>query len=299
MRIFQKRKKVNIHLFPSGRFGNQMFLAASTLRLIALLEAEQKKYSIIYHITDYADLNQGLVLPIKIDKYVIHKFYLFLFSNKSIYNEIFLNRLIYKIWKFVVIEKYNIANSCKINANFKLRNYTIKNVPQNYNTVKKVLPEISQALSQKYNIRYIEKSISILDIGLHFRFTDFLSIDSIASFGYLPDSYYLNALKLLKLHKEACIYIFTDDRDAALIRAKNLGLLNIRFAADIGTSYAEELIFFSKFNNLIISNSTYSWWAGYLAKPGSKVVAPWPLLPQQYNHAARSPSWHKVDSAYK
>ena len=86
MRIFQKRKKVNIHLFPSGRFGNQMFLAASTLRLIALLEAEQKKYSIIYHITDYADLNQGLVIPIKIDKYFIHKFYLFLFSNKSIYN---------------------------------------------------------------------------------------------------------------------------------------------------------------------------------------------------------------------
>lgn len=297
-KIFKKQTVTKIHLFPSGRFGNQMFLVASTYRLMELLESKQKKFRIFYHITNYADFNLSLALPLEINKYIVHRLYLVFFSNKSINNKFF-KRLTYKIWKFFVMKKYKNTKKLKCNFDLSLKNYAIQDGQQDYFTVNKVLTGISQALSQKYDIKCIEKSISNLDVGLHFRFTDFLSIDSKASFGYLPDSYYLNAISLLKPHKEACIYIFTDDRDAALIRAKKLDLLNIRFAADFGSNHVEELIFFSRFNNLVISNSTYSWWAGYLAKPGSKVVAPWPLLPQQYDNAARSPLWLKVDAAYE
>jgi hypothetical protein len=109
----QKRTSIKIHLFPSGRLGNQMFLIAFGLKLIALLKYKEKNFNVIYHITNYADFSQSLALPIKIDKYKVHKLYLHLFSHKSIAKDIFIKRLIYKIWKIIVLEKNNVFNKIK------------------------------------------------------------------------------------------------------------------------------------------------------------------------------------------
>lgn len=110
-------------------------------------------------------------------------------------------------------------------------------------------------------------------IGVHVRRSDFLSL----GIG-LPKEYYFKALDLLNL-KNSRVLIVSDDLEWC--KATFMGSRFV-FADRKGVNlqYPEYLLDFYLLRlckHVIVSNSTFSWWAAYLNEtPGRKVMYPWP-----------------------
>jgi hypothetical protein len=109
-------------------------------------------------------------------------------------------------------------------------------------------------------------------IVIHARLRDYLTWGSDELGGIdlsLPSSYYLNAIKQFKASNDAPIILVSDDADLAFERLsflKNIVVLNhtpqIRFQALLQA------------RRLIISNSTFAWWAAWLNPHQPQVMAP-------------------------
>jgi hypothetical protein len=67
---------------------------------------------------------------------------------------------------------------------------------------------------------------------------------------------------------------------------------------EFNLSSAEELALLAKSQTKVLSNSTYSWWAGYLSKDDSITIAPSPLIISLENNPAKDPRWRGVQADY-
>jgi hypothetical protein len=133
-------------------------------------------------------------------------------------------------------------------------------------------------------------------IGLHARRCDYATPDGEAYHGTCPKSYYDAAIELVlsRLGSDAELFVFSDDMDWARH--------NIRYALpttfvdwNSGRSY-EDLRLMSSCRALIMANSSFSWWAGWLIPgPGKVVVAPrqWYRAPGVISDLPDSP-WLKA-----
>jgi hypothetical protein len=98
----------------------------------------------------------------------------------------------------------------------------------------------------------------------------------------LNRDYYIRAINSVKLENRTTIVVFTDDKNytEALNLHKEIILVSNNFKEN---SYID-LYLMSKARNLIISNSTFSWWAAYLNLCAITIVAPSKFLtiPKRY-----------------
>jgi hypothetical protein len=107
-------------------------------------------------------------------------------------------------------------------------------------------------------------------IGIHVRRGDYPDpIDS---------RYYSRAVELaLDLQPHAEIYIFSDDLPRAIAELNSLHRRLVPVIPDRDASDLESLLLLSKCDAIITANSTFSWWAGWLAeRPEAVVIAPRP-----------------------
>ncbi len=89
----------------------------------------------------------------------------------------------------------------------------------------------------------------------------------------LPKEYYYHSLKLIKLKSRSFnIFCFGDDLSFAKEIFKNYN--NVEYVAHNGSEDRsfEDFYLMSLCDNQIISNSTFSWWAAWLARSPHKVV---------------------------
>ena len=112
-------------------------------------------------------------------------------------------------------------------------------------------------------------------LAIHVRLTDYLTQ---ASSNLSNSDYYMEAFKLVSLEQEFDeIFIFSDDIE--LCRKILPSYISNKVTSYISQkefSDAESMILMSNFRALIISNSTFSYFAALYGKPGIKVVAPDP-----------------------
>ena len=118
-------------------------------------------------------------------------------------------------------------------------------------------------------------------IGLHVRRADYATPDGNAYHGTCPKSYYDAALELVlsRLGADAELFVFSDDMDWTRE--------NIRYA--LPTTYVdwnsrrsyEDLRLMSSCRALIMANSSFSWWGGWLIPGPDKVV----VAPRQWYRA--------------
>lgn len=117
-------------------------------------------------------------------------------------------------------------------------------------------------------------------IAIHARRGDYFSGDLESAYGLLGPSYYETGSKLLAENAHMAhpkIFIFTDD--AKWANAMLTPKLN--FAAQVTIveqlameNSAQHLNTMSQFQNLVLSNSTFSWWAASLGASKAGVVSP-------------------------
>jgi hypothetical protein len=110
-------------------------------------------------------------------------------------------------------------------------------------------------------------------IAIHIRRGDYLKLSD--EFGVLDIQYYVALVSELTKKASRPIWIFTDSPDR--VRQEILGTIlndaNI-IEPPVESSPNESMLLISKCNTIVMSNSTFSWWASYLSANGTLIYAP-------------------------
>ena len=134
---------------------------------------------------------------------------------------------------------------------------------------------------------------------VHVRRGDYLNHKN--TFGLLSLEYFDKAIKSFPIEMRRRIWIFSDDENM-----ENFSILKNKydcfFPPTAMLTPVEIMFLMSKGKNLIISNSTFSWWAGFLMKGNNKnsiVLAPseWCKSPDQFPDIIPS-NWSKMESLW-
>ena len=104
-------------------------------------------------------------------------------------------------------------------------------------------------------------------LGISIRRGDYLMLQN--NHCVLSVDYYQSAIDKYFMHGIESIYVFSDDIDWC----KEVFGSNVHYVTeDVGT----QLFLMSKMKNLILSNSTFSWWGAYLNQEKGIIIAPDP-----------------------
>jgi hypothetical protein len=111
-------------------------------------------------------------------------------------------------------------------------------------------------------------------IVIHFRGGDYFTHKN--TFGVLHENYYIKSMEVLSSKAdEKDIYVFSDDLRAA---KKSLNFLNTHritwVQPPVEATAFESLLLMSQGSAIIISNSTFSWWAAKFSSLGTIIIAP-------------------------
>ena len=147
--------------------------------------------------------------------------------------------------------------------------------------VEAVATEIIHSLSRSSVFARIFSTPVTNDIAVHIRFGDYLTNLETKNFhGLSAMSYYVQAVRLLQLsHSYDKVVIYSDNRQKAFVdftEEYGLGGLPVSISA-VGSEY-DHLAEISSSKGIVISNSTFSWWAAWIGTQlhDCDVVAPRP-----------------------
>ena len=83
-----------------------------------------------------------------------------------------------------------------------------------------------------------------------------------------------------------------------MVKLNKQSNLEFELARDYCKNSFEEFILLTTMDRKILSNSTFSWWAGYLSQGTNIIMAPEPLSLEQINGKAKSPSFTYLNNQY-
>jgi hypothetical protein len=113
------------------------------------------------------------------------------------------------------------------------------------------------------------------EVVIHRRLGDFLLMSDI---GIPAEKYFLDACEVLDISNKANVFLVTDSPQIAHEQFLDLGL-NVKMMENHKRGILEDFKAMYSAESLVISNSTFSWWAGYLGKLNREskiVIAPKP-----------------------
>jgi hypothetical protein len=295
--------KIKIHVYPTGRLGNQLYFAAIAMSLKKSQESFGIKSRIVVH-TDKPIDDLGLILNFEPDKVTNTLFLKKIIGNKPLADRNYILRGIHKINLF----KRNFLST------------SIKSFPdiQNQNLKRRV--KISESNHDYEFFRFLKDDILKIErpnvfnsllanqlkvtnfnsaIAIHMRFGDFLDKNIANQYGNLDENYYSKAIEFFvdkNSFQDIQIQLFSDDVIKGKKMLADIGCERVRTFETDSLRPAEELIIMSKYSKIIISNSTFSWWAGYLAEDSATIIAPNPLMKIAASDLSRSPNWTYVNA---
>ena len=157
-----------------------------------------------------------------------------------------------------------------------------------------VLKESNPWFEAKKNTIDFQNSVAI-----HIRRGDYKNLKS--TFGLLSSKYY--ELALSKFDREFLnkpIYVFCDELESA---KEILSKMNVPYEVlnqPRETSPIYSLAFMSMFSNLVIANSSFSWWGAALGSPNKKIIAPEKWFRNMDDPKCLIPSkWNKIESFWE
>ena len=139
-------------------------------------------------------------------------------------------------------------------------------------------------------------------ISVHIRRGDYLNLQD--SFGVLSSEYYQSAINFTLKNSSkqyARVLVFSDDFVLAKKLFSNIEIsLPIQFAESPDDYPEESLMLMSKSDALVISNSSFSWWAAQLGNKSKFVVRPskW-FRGMSDPEELFPPEWHSQESQWE
>jgi hypothetical protein len=177
---------------------------------------------------------------------------------------------------------------------------------QSYRYVEPVVDELRLSILPKKRSRWFENFAQQIEespnaVGLHVRRGDYRHAGN-ASFGLLSFDFFQNALERIQDSQLVDkVFIFSDDTE--FVKREFLGLSStgriVHVDSESSPSSIESLVLMSQLKSLVISNSSYSWWAAALSSANSRIIAPdkW-FRGAPDPEALLFPSWQRQQSIW-
>lgn len=119
----------------------------------------------------------------------------------------------------------------------------------------------------------LEELVAKRTLGIHFRRGDFRIWQSGSQM--MADSWYLQQFELMEKSFDQ-VWVFSDEPEEAACVFGRIRGTRVEVVSDGSMSAAEEMWLLSRTHSLILSLSSYSWWAAFWASPESRIVSPHP-----------------------
>ena len=165
-----------------------------------------------------------------------------------------------------------------------------------------VFQEVLSALSNSTLFSPIFTHSQRNNIAVHIRFGDYLTDATTRKVhGLSAISYYVDAVKRLEsTHHYDNIVIFSDDRGRAIAEfTAEYGVGGLPICQSTGTTEYEDLGEISSCKGIVVSNSTFSWWAAWIGSQlhECNVVAPrpWFAIPTAADENLIPDEWTVLD----
>lgn len=296
------RKKVTIHLFPSGRLGNQLYFACMALAARQKLTELSFDVRIVLHSKEPIPALKFLI-NFEIEHHSSDRMMHIIVGKRTLSHSNIFIRAFFKLFQL----RYSIASQSLNKFDELLPNPRKKRIIINQSSHDfRFFECVQQAVNKHQEEAFIDllnhslvKEINFDEVvAIHMRFGDYLEAATAANYGNLSENYYQRALLAVAGSspiKSIQIQLFSDEPEKGIKLLAEMGLENVSYLPAGAFSAADELVIMSKFRRIILSNSTFSWWAGYFASKNSLVVAPNPLMLIAESHLSRSPNWTYVD----
>ena len=154
----------------------------------------------------------------------------------------------------------------------------LKGYFQSYKYLENITSELFEMFKISNPSNWFESKLSLLEelnpTIIHIRRGDYLKLQD--DFGLLPMRYYLEAISRLDDdERNKPIWIFSDSPEIVTSEIANSDLANAEVMFSPSEVTANEILYLmSRGKRIVISNSTFSWWAAYFSQNGTKVFAP-------------------------
>lgn len=278
----EKIKRIYFKL--EGGLGNQFFQLAHALKVANYFEINGYSTIILY--------DELSLIKSRTENHIIK---LRSKSKKASFLKLLILRFYYHFMldKFLLIKK---IDSCfLVQKHVYFYNYNI-NLNNNFIYI------IGNWMSESYflNIKiYLKNSIFLFDnniystinkkilsnnsVAIHIRRGDYLSESWIEKLNVCGYEYYLNSINKLNnlVNKKLQFFVFTNSiEDISFLKSNYEYLHNSIFVTDNNFNTINDFISMTLCKYFIISNSTYSWWASYLANYEDKII----IAPKKWNN---------------
>ena len=276
-----------------GGLGNQLFIAAAAMSLSKNLNC--RTYVSMINI-DRAHQDSGSdIRRLNFQKRLFTSAHPLLYLFVRI-----LNIGNQKSWLRIFADRFKVKVEDQLDqgSNLESLNHFLKKYPKNrVLMVEGYFQDFSYADELKLNQDKIFNNANLklnkLDsyCVVHVRLGDMLRYKS--SFGVLSERYYRNAINTAKENSKSEIQLVSDDFDSALLMLPELSS-NFDRSLAIKESKDPLLGFYRilEATGIIVSNSTYSYWAAFLSKKAEFVVAPSQMSVDQRTQIINlPPSW--------
>lgn len=304
------------YVLLAGGLGNQLFqyaaaveIGASEIVFLDLISNERKNSSAL---PDIVDLN--LPIPCTIENFpglsrLVQRYYLWLLGstsrNSSFRFKIAQSKFISQFTQLITVKitkhKINPLLDNRINGEFIAENGTPRLLVgyfQSLNACNRLSMHLT-SISQSNKSERVDSLLTSINgkrlLGVHIRRGDYVGH---ATFGLLSESYFQHRIQE-NITSETIVIFFSDNEMDFATYISGEDMMQSKICpADF--SATEVLLLMSKCDTLILSNSSLSWWAGFLVQnKGGKVIAPKPWFFKEIQSANFYPTkWITAPSEF-
>ena len=313
-----------IDLYLAGGLGNQLFQIAFILNLkrVSLLRLHQPSPDVCELINfglldSWVLENPGVSIQLIEEDSLIKRLArnqgLRLSSRKfssDSYRHIIIRIMRLKLVNFILDRKSHLVIPNGLGQD-KALNFSTKHLKvsligyfQSFIYAEILLPDLKRVLDSKFRDDYaISDYMSVVgrstSLSIHLRLGDYFERKN-RRFGVVSQEYILNSIRHLSMIKEfEDTVLFSNDTESAMRLLSHTIIQNLTVIPS-ETSTLESLFLMSNSPNLVISNSTFSWWAALLPAESDKIViAPSPWFKEYEENRDLIPlKWVRIDAGW-